>query len=230
MGLFSSKRDYLNVFKHPWTGRLDRLSNGDGERDAALIREYIRIEKQTKASAPRRPTPAIAREVLLKVWEAPRIGFHSQELGRSAARLDLRSKLLLIPWSEEAAKRFNKTRSAKGLVLEHVTPIDWMWRSLTKLDDDFQNPNSYVHPTPGWGQEPPKWSDWAAGYLHDHWMVTALTQEQATAIDSYGSERRGSSPTPSSATTKPSKQWTRPARISHARSADPYRPSVPQGS
>lgn len=196
MGLFGSTPVYHDVYKNPRLGRLDPTSIEDGLRDAALIRKYIRLQKQTKASAPGRPAPAIAREVLLKVWEAPRTAFHDEALKSFAVKPAFRKKLLWIPWSIEAAERWDETRTVAGLVLEHVTPIDWMWRHLTDWDDDFEDPTSDVHPSPGWGQPSPVWEDWAAGYLNDVWTVAVVTQKQATAIDLHGSRTTGCNSNP----------------------------------
>lgn len=190
MGLFDSTPDCIDVYQHPTYGRLDPSTPEDGIRDATLIRGYIRLQKQGQASAPARPVPAIAREVLLKIWEAPRTAFNEEALRSFSKRPDLRNKLLWIPWSIEAALHWQTSKSAEGLVLEHVTPIEWMWQRLRDLDEEFLDPNSDIHPDPGWGHPSPIWEDWAAGHLQDWWTVAVVTRDQATAIDSYASRTK----------------------------------------
>lgn len=196
MGISINHSDYQNVYDTPIIGRLDRTSEAEAFRDAALIRNYIRTEKQVRASAPDRPIPSIAREVLLKIWEAPRIGYHRE--ARKSFTKEFRNKLLWTPWSIEAAERWNQTHSVNGLVLEHVTPIDAMWRKLTRLDDEFENPNSdFYHDPKEGGQAHHVWEQHAANYLIEFWTVAILTEEQSSAIDSYkGLKTKGYEPNP----------------------------------
>lgn len=196
MGTFSSQSVYHNVYETPIIGRLDRTSEDRAFSDATLIRKYIRVEKNVKASAPDCPIPSISREVLLKIWESPRIKFHHE--ARKSFTKEFRNKLLWIPWSIEAAERWNQTHSINGLVLEHVTPIDAMWRKLTKLDDEFEDPNSDLYSDPEREDQPHHiWEDHAVNYLIKFWSVAVLTVEQSRAIDSYkGLRAKGFEPNP----------------------------------
>jgi len=186
MGIFDSTPDFIDVYQHPKLGRLDPSTPADGIRDAALIRKYIRLQKQVQASAPARPIPAIGREVLLKIWEAPRIAFNEEALSSFSKRPDLRNKLLWIPWSIEALLQWQENKSAVDLVLEHVTPIEWMWQMLGDLDEEFLDPNSDIHPDPDWPRPSPIWENWAAGLLQDWWTVAVVTRAQEKNIDKYG--------------------------------------------
>lgn len=192
MGIHS---DYRNVYKTPIIGRLDCTSSAESLSDAALIHTYIRAEKAVAAVSGRTP-PSIARAVLTSVWETPRIGFHREAQKSFSAEAEFRNKLLWAPWSIEAAEHWNKTRKVKGLVLEHVTPIDWMWRKLKELDDKFEDPTSDLHPDSKWGGTSQTWEDHAAAYLIRHWTVAIVTEEQAGAIDAYGGRTVGFEPNP----------------------------------
>lgn len=135
--------------------------------------------------------------MLTSIWEAPRIGFHREAQKSFPASAVFRNKLLWTPWSEEAKDRWNKTRKVEGLVLEHVTPIDWMWRKLVKLHDDFEDPTSAFHPDPEWGGGVSHvWEDHAAAYLIEYWMVAVLTEEQSAAVDLYATRTQGFEPNP----------------------------------
>lgn len=198
MGISGSQDRYINVYKMPIYGRLDPEDEATDYRDAALIRTYIRAEKEVAASG--RTPPSIARAVLTSIWETPRIRFHREARKSFTKEADFRNKLLWAPWSIEAANRWNETKSVTDLVLEHVTPIDWMWRTLTKLDDDFDDPTSGFHPDPEWGHPDPtpglghpsrhEWENHAASYLNNFWAVATLTKEQASAIDKYKGFRK----------------------------------------
>jgi hypothetical protein len=196
MGNFTVEPGFHNVYATPRIGRLDRTSEAEAWHDVALIRTYIRAEKEVAAASGRTP-PSIARAVLTSIWETPRIGFHREVQKSFPAEAGFRNKLLWTPWSIEAADRWNETHSVKGLILEHVTPIDWMWRQLTKLHDEFEDPTSDFHPDPEWGGASHIWEHHAAEYLINHWMVAVLTEEQSTAIDSYpGFKKTGFEPNP----------------------------------
>lgn len=189
MGTLSSTTNFIDVYQNPRLGRLDPSTPEDGIRDATLIRKYIHVQKQVQASVPGQPVPAIGREVLLKIWEAPRIAFNEDALSRFSKRPDLRKKLLWIPWSIEAFRQWQANKSAVGLVLEHVTPIEWMWQRLGDLDKEFLDPTSDIHPDREWDPDRPSptWEDWAAGHLQDWWTVAVVTRAQEKAIDSYAS-------------------------------------------
>jgi hypothetical protein len=185
MGIKNDRDTFFDVCETPLIGRLDETVHADMMSDAALIRRYIRIEKEAAdASAPGRKLPSIARTVLTSVWESPRIGFHRSALDSTDFNLkDFGRKLLLIPWSVEAFERWNSTHSAAGLVLEHVTPIDWMWQKLKELDIDPDEPCGLT-----------KEEDWqlhAASFLVRHYMLAVLTREQASKIDAEGLKKTG---------------------------------------
>lgn len=185
--------EYVNVYEFPMCGRLDCTSEEESLADAALIRTYIRAEKQFAASG--RTPPSIAREVLTSVWEAPRSRFHREAQKRFTAKF--RNKLLWVPWSVEAADLWNQTHSVDGLILEHVTPIVALWRKLRELDDEFEDPSSNFHADPEWGGSQHTWEGHAVSYLNNFWTVATLTREQASAIDSYaGLRTQGFEPNP----------------------------------
>lgn len=196
---FGGQPAYQNVYETPRIGRLDPTSEEKAWKDAALIRTYIRAEKEVAAASDRTP-PSIARAVLTSIWETPRIRFHREARKSFTAEAEFRNKLLWAPWSIEAAQRWNQTHSVEGLVFEHVTPIDWMWRYLTKLDDAFDDPTSAFHPDPEWEGASHVaahvWEHHAAAYLDKHWAIATLTAEQAAAIDSYGLKSKGFEPNP----------------------------------
>lgn len=196
MGNPEAEPVFQNVYENPRIARLDPTSEEDAWKDAALIRTYIRAEKEVAAVSGRTP-PSIARAVLTAIWETPRIGFHREARKSFSADSEFRNKLLWAPWSIEAADRWNESHSVEGLVLEHVTPIDWMWRQLTKLDDEFEDPTSDFHPDPEWGGDPHIWEHHAAAYLNQYWMVAILTAGQASAIDKCkGLKAKGFEPNP----------------------------------
>jgi hypothetical protein len=179
---------YINVYETPYYGRLDEASNEKMKSDVAIIRTYIRAEKKAAMSAPNRRPPPIARKVLTSIWEKPRIDFHRAEK-KKFRKLDLRNKLLLIPWSIEAFEYAKTYYSVRGLILEHVTPIDWMWRKLKELDVDPDNSDVL--------KDDEMWELNATTYLFNHYMVAVLTGEQSTAIDAVRDlKRTGYEPNP----------------------------------
>mgnify|MGYP003111545180 CR=1 FL=1 len=182
-------KDLHNVFENPRIARLDPTDHTEACRDTALIRTYIRAAKEV-AAASRRTPPSIGRTVLTSIWETPRIRFHLEAKKSFSKKAMFRTKLLWVPWSIEAQNRWNDTHDTKDLRVEHVTPIDWMWRNLIKLHDEFEDPTSAYHPNFEWENE-------AALYLNKVWMVTVLTKEQAAAIDAIkGLRSKGFDPNP----------------------------------
>lgn len=116
-------------------------------------------------------------------WEAPRIGFHAVALLEAGIpKGHFSKKLLLIPWSIEAFNHWKTNLSASGLTLEHVTPLDWVWKELINLDTD---------PHDGSQIEQGQWELDAANYLFHHYMLAVVTDEQAGAIDRSGYKKIG---------------------------------------
>jgi hypothetical protein len=180
-----SEPDYfIDVAAQPIFGRIGTDASSEKMKsDAALIRTYIRAEKEVAASALGPKSPSIARAVLTCIWEAPRIGFHADALLEAGfPKGPFSNKLLLIPWSIEAFNHWKANLSVSGLTLEHVTPIDWMWQELKKLDTD---------PDDGSLVEQDQWELAAANYLFHHYMLAVVTDEQAGAIDRSGYKKTG---------------------------------------
>lgn len=167
--------NYIDVLNYPRAGRLD--GGPSTERDLNVIRSYLRTEKEAARNLgfDRKP-PSIARAVLEKIWQEPRVGFHSKEL-RDAKKSLWRTKLLLVPWSEEAFDLYVGQKSVAGLRLEHVTPIDAIWRELSAIDDS--------------SADEAEWLQEAGAYLWVHYVVAVLTKEQAAAIDGAGFKKVG---------------------------------------
>jgi hypothetical protein len=118
-----------------------------------LIRQYLRLDKGARRLLGGQRSPSIARAVLTALWESPRVGFHRNE-HRGLKGIDLRGKLLLIPWSIEAFDPLGAQGGVKDLVLEHVTPIEALWSELGRLDDIAADEND--------------WLNYAEGYLAEH--------------------------------------------------------------
>lgn len=166
----------LNVLECPRAGLLDEISQDETDRDLAAILAYIRAEERALATTPGRGKPSIARSVLMTFWQKPRTGFHRQEIeGRKG--VDFRSKLLLVPWSIEAFDRCEQQKNVRGLILEHVTPIDAIWKSLLVLRAESESDA--------------EWAGEAQAYLRANYALAVLTKEQAYAIDAVGLQTVG---------------------------------------
>lgn len=166
---------YFNVLHQFRAGQLDPVNTN--ERDLRIIRAYLRTEAEvTKRLGSAGKAPSIARAVLGKVWQEPRVGFHGRNLaGRNKS--DFGTKLLLVPWSEEAFKEFKRQGSVKGLRFEHVTPVDALWKQLHKIHNESKTEE--------------EWIDVAGQYLQTHFVVAVLTKKQAFAIDRVGLKQTG---------------------------------------
>lgn len=161
---------------HPHAGVLDPISQEETDRDLGTILTYIRAEKHALAKNPGRSRPSIARSVLKTIWQQPRTKFHREQFsGRKG--FDFGSKLLLVPWSIEALARLKSQNSVKGLVLEHVTPIDVIWKRLVELEGELENEED--------------WAGEAQRYLGLNFTVAVVTKEQADAIDAVGLRKEG---------------------------------------
>lgn len=166
----------LNVTTHPHAGVLDPISQEETDRDLRTILAYIHAEKHALATNPGRSRPSIARSVLTTIWQQPRTKFHREQIcGRKG--FDFGSKLLLVPWSIEALDRLKSQNSVKGLVLEHVTPIDAIWKRLVELEGESENEED--------------WAGEAQRYLAVNFTVAVVTKEQADAIDAVGLRKEG---------------------------------------
>lgn len=166
----------FNVATYPHAGRLDEIGQAETNRDLRIIKQYIEAEEYTKTQRPDKSVPSIARNVLVSVWERPRVGFHREEfVGHSG--LAFGSKLLLIPWSAEALERMKLNKSVADLVLEHVTPVEALWSKLRELHKESDTYEDWVRS--------------AQWYLNEHYTLAVITKEQAKAIDAAGFKTRG---------------------------------------
>lgn len=165
----------LNVMNDPLAGVLDPISQEETDRDLRAILAYVRAEQQALVLNPGRARPSIARSVLTTIWQTPRTNFHREQItGRMGFAFG--SKLLLVPWSMEAFDRLKSQNSVNGLILEHVTPIDAMWKRLVELAE--------VEDDEDWVSE-------AQHYLTKNFTVAVVTKEQAAAIDAVGLRKQG---------------------------------------
>lgn len=173
----SSPSDHvINVLTFPHAGQLDPAGREATHHDLQVIREYISAENHARVILGERKAPSIERAVLTTVWEKPRTAFHSKQK-KLIGDFEFGSKLLLIPWSMEAYSSLHEKNSVKGLLLEHVTPLSFMWKELVKIDS-----------------ESPTEDDWfveAEGYLNNHYRLAVLTTAQAAAIDRAGHRQKG---------------------------------------
>ncbi len=125
--------NFINVLQDERAGRLDEVPGT--EHDLLNIRGYIHAERAAaRTPVPGRGTPSIARSVLTKIWQEPRVGFHADEL-RGHNLSTWGTKLLYVPWSEAAYLRAKSQNSVARLRLEHVTPIDALWKALCNIDE-----------------------------------------------------------------------------------------------
>lgn len=166
----------LRILTDQLAGRLDPLDPDGNSRDLKIIKSYIETEVQAKRMRTGKYFPAIARGVLVAIWEKPRLEFHLEEIA-GHARHNLGSKRLLIPWSHEAITRYNQDHSGLGLRLEHVTPIDALWRCLVV---EYRKSSSEKD-----------WIDFAENYLPVHYRLAVVTKEQAAQIDQVGLKTKG---------------------------------------
>jgi hypothetical protein len=157
----------VNVMEDPRAGRLDEVSQEETGQDVSTILNYIQTEDRVVDERPDRTRPSIARAVLTSFWEKPRIGFHRAHL-RGHDHIEFGSKLLLIPWSVEAFQSMREEHSVEGLVLEHVTPIDALWKRL----HDLGTPGDPVRP----GDE--DWPLEAESYLRRNYVLAVVTKGQ----------------------------------------------------
>lgn len=164
--------NYVNVLTQARAGCLDEISKTETDRDLSVLHMYVRAEKEASLRLTgSRTAPSIYRSVLTSVWEEPRTGFHRDELdGHQGLNLSyFKSKLLLIPCSVEAFELMKAQDSVANLRLEHVTPLDAIWKTLVDLDATQDTAED-------WARE-------AQAYLWPNYTLAVLTKEQAAAID-----------------------------------------------
>lgn len=159
----------FNVAHMPRAGQLDPATPEETRSALMLIRQFLRLDKSVRQQLNGQSSPPIARAVLTTLWESPRVGFHRSER-RGLKGVDLRGKLLLIPWSIEAFDLLKAQGGVKNLVLEHVTPVESLWSQLGRIDEEAEDEAG--------------WLTNAEGYLVEHYTLAVLTRTQAAAIDS----------------------------------------------
>lgn len=166
----------MNVLTYPYAGCLDVISPEETKRDLRAILGYIRADKRAVELRAKHSNPSIARAVLTAIWQEPRTGFHRQETDGRKGIFYFGSKLLLVPWSLEAFERMKAQNNTEGLILEHVMPIDAIWKDLTALEATTD--------TGTWALE-------AEAYLRTNFTLAVVTTEQARAVDAAGFRKVG---------------------------------------
>lgn len=169
--------EYVDLNKSLPYGLLDDLNDPIRDYiDLGMIRQYVRLDIKADGLMDdfyRRSKPQMARTVLTSFWQEPRIGFHTAELDKLPDKIEMGSKLLLIPWSEKAYRTFKDTGRCKGLRLEHVVPIQQLWMKLIDIEKD-----ETTETFEDWKRE-------AGTYLKYNYRLAVVTEDEAKGIDRY---------------------------------------------
>lgn len=137
-----------------------------------LIRGYVRAEIAARAEMEGAP-PSISRTVFTDVWEPPRLHFHRQET-QGLVGIDLRNKVLLVPWSVEAADQMKRNVNVTGLILEHVTPVHALWK---KLKDIHHEAEAIAEDSECESDGDAYWDEKAIDYLRVNFVLSVLISE-----------------------------------------------------
>jgi hypothetical protein len=171
--------NFFDVTTRARAGHLDQIGSAATRSDLETIRCYLeaeeKVEQIERQDGEKRRAFAIARSVLTAVWESPRMDFDAVERSKGCD-LQLSNKALLIPWSAEALDLYRINRHSGGLILEHVLPLDEIWRELCRLHVE---------------NEPETWFGEAERFLNYNYTLAVVTKPQADMIDAAGFRKMG---------------------------------------